>query len=187
MPALVGPILGRPQRSLEPSEDEERGGDARGDQTAREPDQAQRSVATLVLQQTLRFGGSVDAARQLAVHGVGLGECERTAAERRDRDAGCDVRYRPLRAAGPGSRLWNGAAVDTAATGACLSGTAAGSSSAVERSPWPPSRQRWGPSALPEKASLSPARWGAARRQETCPVWGAAAVDPPGCWPPGPR
>src|SRR6267143_1838489 len=96
----------RPQRSSESSEDEERGRDARDDQTAREPDQAQRSVATLVLQQTLRFGGSVDTARQLAMHGVGLGECERTTAERGDRDTGRDVRHRPLRPAGPGFRLW---------------------------------------------------------------------------------
>jgi len=91
--------------------------------------------------------------------------------ERRDPRRWRDVRYRPLRAAGPGSRLWK-----RSGRGHCRDWRLfVGHGRRGRRQQWSAlpgrrSRQRWGPSALPEKAPLSPARWGrlGGRRRVPC-------------------
>src|SRR2546422_1651398 len=96
-PAAVGPA----SRNFGNSESKERSRDPGGDQTAREPDVAERLVLLLGLEQPLRIGAAVDLARDVVVRGTRLGKGVGAAAECDDCDAGGDVGHRSLDATRP--------------------------------------------------------------------------------------
>src|SRR5439155_24503102 len=96
-PATAGPAV----KKFGNSEGKERRRDAGGDQTAREPDVAERPVLLFGREQPLRIGTAVDPASHVVVRGIRLGESVGAATERRDRDAGGDVRHGALDATGP--------------------------------------------------------------------------------------
>src|SRR6266446_802677 len=73
-PPPSGPNASGPGVRNSQSESEERGGDPRRNETAREPDEAQRLVPLFVLEQALRVRSAVDAARQIVVRGARLSE-----------------------------------------------------------------------------------------------------------------
>src|SRR3989449_9545066 len=102
MPALDRPAaVGPASRNFGNSESKERSRDPGGDQTAREPDVAERLVLLLGLEQPLRIGAAVDLARDVVVRGTRLGEGVGAAAECDDCDAGGDVGPRSLDATRP--------------------------------------------------------------------------------------
>jgi signal transduction histidine kinase/ActR/RegA family two-component response regulator len=78
------------------SEGKEGSGDAGDDEAAGKPDEAERPVGALVLQQALRVRGGVHAPGQIVVRGIRLRVRERAAAERGD----YDIEYRVVRPGG---------------------------------------------------------------------------------------
>src|SRR4051812_14689008 len=102
IPSPVRPDLRRASRwkSRRRSEGEQGCRDARQGEPAGKANEAERLVPALRLQQLLGLGAAVDAAGQVAVGRIGLGERQRSTAERDHRHSRGDVRHRPLHARG---------------------------------------------------------------------------------------